>query len=150
MTRITRMLVENSAGTQEIFDFRTTPPAPIDEIPLEDWRAALAVNLDSMFLSARAAFGQMRRQVPQGGRIINNGSISAHVPRPHTAPYTATKHAVTALGRALGIDTLGTGVRVSSVDPGMVDTVTWTNPQPGTYPNLTSNDPADPLANTSP
>ena len=81
-----------------------TPPAPIDEIPLDDWRAALAVNLDAMFLCARAAFGQMRRQSPQGGRIINNGSVSAQVPRPGSATYTTTKHGVTGLTRTLSLD----------------------------------------------
>ena len=81
-----------------------TPPAPIDEIPLDDWRAALAVNLDAMFLCARAAFGQMRRQNPRGGRIINNGSVSAHVPRPGSATYTTTKHGITGLTRTLSLD----------------------------------------------
>jgi NAD(P)-dependent dehydrogenase (short-subunit alcohol dehydrogenase family) len=71
--------------------------APIDEIPVEVWRQIVDINLTGSFLCARAAFGLMRRQKPMGGRIINNGSISAHAPRPYSAPYTATKHAVTGL-----------------------------------------------------
>ena len=76
--------------------------APIDEIPVEDWLAVSTTNITGMFLCARAAFGLMRHQTPQGGRIINNGSISAHVPRPGSAPYTMSKHAVTGLTRSLG------------------------------------------------
>lgn len=77
---------------------------PIDEISLEDWRATVAVNLDGMFLCARAAFRQMRLQSPQGGRIINNGSISAHTPRPGSVAYTSTKHAITGLTKTLALD----------------------------------------------
>ena len=95
-----------------------TPAAPIDEIPLADWRAALAVNLDAMFLCARAAFGQMRRQDPQGGRIINNGSISAHVPRPGSATYTTTKHGVTGLTRALSLDGRPFDIACGQIDIG--------------------------------
>ena len=81
-----------------------TPPGTIDEIPLEDWFASVNVNLTGMYLAARAAFRQMRHQVPQGGRIINNGSIAAHVPRPRSAPYAATKAAVTGLTKSLSLD----------------------------------------------
>jgi NAD(P)-dependent dehydrogenase (short-subunit alcohol dehydrogenase family) len=81
-----------------------TPAGLIDEIPLSDWHMALSVNLTGMFLAARAAFGAMRRQFPMGGRIINNGSISAHVPRPGSVTYTATKHAVTGLTKTLSLD----------------------------------------------
>ncbi|AHD10839.1 MULTISPECIES: SDR family oxidoreductase [Phaeobacter] len=81
-----------------------TPSGTIDEIELEDWFAAVDVNLNGMFLAARAAFRQMRRQSPQGGRIINNGSIAAHVPRPGSAPYAATKSAITGLTRSLSLD----------------------------------------------
>ena len=95
-----------------------TSPGTIDEISLEDWRAALAVNLDAMFLSARAAFGQMRRQDPQGGRIINNGSVSAHVPRPGSAPYTTTKHAVTGLTRSLSLDGRPFDIACGQIDIG--------------------------------
>ncbi len=83
---------------------RSAPAAPIDEIPVATWLEVNAVNITGMFLCARAAFGQMRRQTPQGGRIINNGSISALVPRPGSVPYTMSKHAVTGLTRTLGLD----------------------------------------------
>ncbi len=99
-----------------------TPPAPIDEIALEDWRAALAVNLDAMFLCARAAFGQMRRQTPQGGRIINNGSVSAHVPRPGSATYTTTKHGVTGLTRSLSLDGRPFDIACGQIDIGNAGT----------------------------
>jgi NAD(P)-dependent dehydrogenase (short-subunit alcohol dehydrogenase family) len=81
-----------------------TPAGLIDEISIDDWERALSVNLTGMFLCARAAFGQMRRQTPAGGRIINNGSISAHSPRPGAVSYTATKHAITGLTRQLALD----------------------------------------------
>jgi len=75
-------VVFNNAGTN-------VPPMPIDELTVDQWRQVIDVNLHGAFLIARAAFGQMRKQSPQGGRIINNGSISAHVPRPGSVPYTA-------------------------------------------------------------
>ena len=78
--------------------------APIDEVPVETWMQVVNVNLNGMFLCARAAFRHMRRQDPQGGRIINNGSISAHVPREGSICYTATKHAVTGMTRTLSLD----------------------------------------------
>ena len=81
-----------------------SPPATIDETPVEDWKQVVEVNLTASFLCAREAFKQMRAQSPQGGRIINNGSISAHVPRPGSAPYTSTKHAITGLTRTISLD----------------------------------------------
>ena len=78
--------------------------APIDEIQVDDWRNLIEINLTGSFIAARAAFRIMRHQDPQGGRIINNGSISAHVPRWGSAPYTASKHAVTGLTRAISLD----------------------------------------------
>lgn len=83
---------------------RFGPSGLIDEISPEEWRATVAVNLDGMFLCARAAFRQMRTQSPQGGRIINNGSISAHTPRPRSVAYTSTKHAITGLTKTLALD----------------------------------------------
>jgi NAD(P)-dependent dehydrogenase (short-subunit alcohol dehydrogenase family) len=80
------------------------PVRTIDEMPLEDWYRVVDVNLHGSFLCARAAFAQMRGQDPQGGRIINNGSISAHVPRPGSVHYTVTKHAITGLTRCLSLD----------------------------------------------
>ena len=74
---------------------RGSRPRTLDETPLEDWQAVLDINLSGAVMCARAAFAQMRKQTPQGGRIINNGSISAHAPRPGSVPYTVTKHAIT-------------------------------------------------------
>ncbi len=83
---------------------RGSPPATIDEIDVAVWRAVVDVNLHGMFLCARAAFRTMRHQAPQGGRIINNGSISSMTPRPGAAPYNATKHAVLGLTKSLALD----------------------------------------------
>jgi NAD(P)-dependent dehydrogenase (short-subunit alcohol dehydrogenase family) len=94
------------------------PAAPIDEIPVDDWLRLSQTNITGMFLCARAAFGQMRRQDPQGGRIINNGSISAHVPRPGSAPYTMSKHAVTGLTRTLALDGRRFGIACGQIDIG--------------------------------
>lgn len=94
------------------------PAVPVDELPLEKWFATLNTNVTGSFLCARAAFGLMRRQQPQGGRIINNGSISAHVPRPFTAPYTASKHAVTGLTKALALDGRAFNIVASQIDIG--------------------------------
>lgn len=80
------------------------PASLIDEVPVDVWRSIVDVNLTGSFLCARAAFGMMRRQDPMGGRIINNGSISAHAPRPGSVPYTATKHAITGLTKTLALD----------------------------------------------
>lgn len=78
--------------------------ALIDEMSVADWQRALDINLTGMVLCARAAFGRMRAQDPQGGRIINNGSISAHAPRPRSIAYTTTKHAITGLTKCLALD----------------------------------------------
>ncbi|MEY4695577.1 MAG: hypothetical protein RIT14_5 [Pseudomonadota bacterium] len=94
------------------------PGAPIDEIAVEDWLRLSSVNITGMFLCARAAFGMMRRQAPQGGRIINNGSISAHVPRPGSAPYTVSKHAVTGLTRTLALDGRRFDIACGQIDIG--------------------------------
>lgn len=99
-----------------------TPTAPFDEIALDDWRRAVDVNLTGMFLCARTAFGLMRRQSPQGGRIIQNGSISAHVPRPGAAPYTATKHAITGLTKQIALDGRPFSIAASQIDIGNADT----------------------------
>ncbi|MEM7723869.1 MAG: SDR family oxidoreductase [Pseudomonadota bacterium] len=99
-----------------------TQAAPIDEIPLDDWHRAVNVNLTGMFLCARMAFRIMRRQAPQGGRIINNGSISAHVPRPGAAPYTATKHAVTGLTRQIALDGRPFNIACGQIDIGNAET----------------------------
>ena len=90
----------------------------IDETPIEDWLKVVDVNLTGSFLCARAAFSQMRRQNPQGGRIINNGSVSAQVPRPGSAPYTATKHGLTGLTRSLSLDGRPFNIACGQVDIG--------------------------------
>jgi NAD(P)-dependent dehydrogenase (short-subunit alcohol dehydrogenase family) len=92
--------------------------ATIDEVDLESWDRVVAVNLRGMFLCARAAFAQMRRQQPQGGRIINNGSLSAHVPRPGSVIYTSTKHAITGLTRSISLDGRPFGIACGQVDIG--------------------------------
>ncbi|EEX08592.1 short-chain dehydrogenase/reductase SDR [Ruegeria lacuscaerulensis ITI-1157] len=94
------------------------PAGTIDEIALDDWYQSVNVNLNGMFLCARAAFGAMRRQSPQGGRIINNGSIAAHVPRPNSVHYTATKHAITGLTRSLSLDGRAFGIACGQIDIG--------------------------------
>ena len=94
------------------------PAALIDELSVEDWKAAVDVNLTGMVLAARAAFGAMRRQDPQGGRIINNGSISAHAPRPGSVAYTTTKHAITGLTKALELDGRPFGITCGQIDIG--------------------------------
>ncbi|WP_420857523.1 SDR family oxidoreductase [Marivivens marinus] len=95
-----------------------TPAAPIDEVPLSDWDKAVRVNLSGMVYCARAAFGQMRRQDPLGGRIINNGSISAHVPREGAVTYTVTKHGITGLTRQLALDGRAFGIACGQIDIG--------------------------------
>ena len=95
-----------------------TPPAPIDEIPVADWNRAVSVNLTGMFLSARAAFGMMRHQTPQGGRIINNGSISAYAPREGSVTYTTTKHGVTGLTKTLAYDGRAFDIACGQIDIG--------------------------------
>ena len=80
------------------------PPVPLEDIPYEDWMAVVAVNLTGMFLCTQEAFRMMKAQSPRGGRIINNGSVSADRPRPNSAPYTSTKHAVTGLTKATALD----------------------------------------------
>ena len=94
------------------------PGKPIDEIAVDDWLALCQTNITGMFLCARAAFGLMRRQRPQGGRIINNGSVSAHVPRPGSAPYTMSKHAVTGLTRTLALDGRAFDIACGQIDIG--------------------------------
>jgi len=101
----------NNAGT-------FGPSARVDEIGDEDWDAVVAVNLSGCFRCARAAFRVMRDQDPPGGRIINNGSISAQVPRPWSAPYAATKHALTGLTKAIALDGRPLGIACGQLDVG--------------------------------
>jgi NAD(P)-dependent dehydrogenase (short-subunit alcohol dehydrogenase family) len=104
-------LLVNNAG-------RGAPPTEIDEITLADWQAVVDVNLTGMFLCLREAFRVMRHQDPPGGRIINNGSISAHAPRPRSLAYTATKHAVTGLTKQVQLDGRPYGISCGQIDIG--------------------------------
>jgi NAD(P)-dependent dehydrogenase (short-subunit alcohol dehydrogenase family) len=92
--------------------------APVDEYSLSDWNAVVAVNLTGAFICAREAFRVMSRQTPSGGRIINNGSVSAHAPRPHAVAYTATKHGITGLTKALALEGRGRGISCGQIDVG--------------------------------
>jgi NAD(P)-dependent dehydrogenase (short-subunit alcohol dehydrogenase family) len=91
---------------------------PLDELTLEDWRRVVDVNLTGPFLCAREAIRIMKAQEPKGGRIINNGSISAQVPRPLSAPYTATKHAITGLTKSISLDGRADNIACSQIDIG--------------------------------
>ena len=93
---------------------------PVDELDVEQWRRLIEVNVTGSFLCARAAFGIMRRQHPRGGRIINNGSISATTPRPFSAPYTASKHAITGLTKSLALDGRPFDIACGQIDIGNV------------------------------
>ena len=104
-------LLVNNAGT-------FGPAGSIDEIAVADWDATVATNLTGSFLCAREAFAAMREQRPQGGRVINNGSISAHVPRPGSAAYTATKHAITGLTKSISLDGRPYGIACGQIDIG--------------------------------
>jgi NAD(P)-dependent dehydrogenase (short-subunit alcohol dehydrogenase family) len=104
-------LLFNNAGR----GFKTTL---IDELPVDVWDDVVSINLTGAFLCARAAFRVMRRQSPQGGRIINNGSISAHAPRPGSVPYTATKHAITGLTKTLALDGRPFDIACGQIDIG--------------------------------
>ncbi|CAN5403217.1 SDR family oxidoreductase [soil metagenome] len=94
------------------------PPVTIDEMPLEKWQDVVDTNITGVFLSARAAFGLMRRQTPQGGRIINNGSLSAHVPRVFSTPYTASKHAVAGINKSIALDGRAFNIVATQLDIG--------------------------------
>jgi NAD(P)-dependent dehydrogenase (short-subunit alcohol dehydrogenase family) len=94
------------------------PPQELDEISLDEWQAVVNLNLTAAFLCTREAFGIMRRQRPQGGRIINNGSISAHTPRPRSIAYTATKHAITGLTKSTALDGRAYDIACGQIDIG--------------------------------
>ncbi|MFW3168857.1 SDR family oxidoreductase [Geodermatophilus sp. CPCC 206100] len=104
-------LLFNNAG-------RSAPATDLDATPLAEWQAVVAVNLTGAFLCTREAFRVMRAQRPQGGRIINNGSIAAQVPRPRTAAYTATKHAITGLTKSTSLDGRPFAIACGQIDVG--------------------------------
>jgi NAD(P)-dependent dehydrogenase (short-subunit alcohol dehydrogenase family) len=94
------------------------PPIPIEELTVEQWRSVVDVNLTGAFLCTQAAVRMMKNQTPMGGRIINNGSISAHAPRPNSAPYTATKHAITGLTKSTSLDGRKYNIACGQIDIG--------------------------------
>jgi NAD(P)-dependent dehydrogenase (short-subunit alcohol dehydrogenase family) len=94
------------------------PAGGFDELTFEQWQNVVNINLTGSFLCAQAAFRVMKAQSPQGGRIINNGSISAHAPRPNSAPYTATKHAVTGLTKSISLDGRAFNIACGQIDIG--------------------------------
>jgi NAD(P)-dependent dehydrogenase (short-subunit alcohol dehydrogenase family) len=97
---------------------RGAPAIPLEDFPLEEWQRVVDVNLTAMFLCTQQAIRIMKAQEPRGGRIINNGSISAHAPRPDSAPYTATKHAVTGLTKSTALDGRRHDIACGQIDIG--------------------------------
>ena len=108
-------LLFNNAGTG-------APAIPLEDLSYEQWKAVVDVNLNGMFLCLQEAFRLMKDQQPRGGRIINNGSISAHAPRPNSAPYTATKHAVTGLTKSASLDGRKYDIACGQIDIGNAET----------------------------
>jgi NAD(P)-dependent dehydrogenase (short-subunit alcohol dehydrogenase family) len=108
-------LLFNNAGTG-------APAIPLEDLTIEQWRRVVDVNLTGVFLCSQAAYRLMKEQTPRGGRIINNGSISAHAPRPNSAPYTATKHAVTGLTKATALDGRKYDIACGQIDIGNAET----------------------------
>jgi len=104
-------LLFNNAGV-------VAPLKPLEELSLEEWQRVINTNLTGAFLCSQEAIRIMKRQDPMGGRIINNGSISAHVPRPHSAPYTASKHAITGLTRSISLDSREFNITCGQIDIG--------------------------------
>ncbi len=108
-------VVFNNAGI-------SAPPVEIDELTVDDWQAVIETNITGSFLCARKAFAIMKGQQPKGGRIINNGSISAYAPRPLSAPYTVSKHAITGLTRSLALDGRKHNIACGQIDIGNAET----------------------------
>ena len=108
-------LLFNNAGTG-------APAIPMEELSFEQWKKVVDANLTGSFLCAQAAIRMMKEQNPQGGRIINNGSISAHTPRPFSAPYTATKHAITGLTKSISLDGRPFNIACGQIDIGNAET----------------------------
>lgn len=108
-------LLFNNAGVN-------VPAVPIEELSVDDWRRVVDVNLTGAFLCTQAAVRWMKRQSPRGGRIVNNGSVSAQAPRPNSAPYTATKHAMTGLTKSTALDGRRYDIACGQIDIGNADT----------------------------
>jgi len=100
----------------------SAPPIPLEELTVDQWKSVVDVNLTGTFLCTQEAFHLMKSQDPSGGRIINNGSISAYVPRPNSAPYTATKHAITGLTRSTSLDGRKYDIACGQIDIGNAET----------------------------
>jgi NAD(P)-dependent dehydrogenase (short-subunit alcohol dehydrogenase family) len=111
------------------------PAIPMEELSYEQWSDVVNVNLTGAFLCAQEAIRQMKSQQPRGGRIINNGSISAHVPRPHSAPYTATKHAITGLTRSISLDGRAHNIACGQIDIGNAGDMGGKPPAAALQPN---------------
>jgi NAD(P)-dependent dehydrogenase (short-subunit alcohol dehydrogenase family) len=105
----------NNAGTN-------APPVPLEDLTYAQWKSVLDVNLTGVFLCTQEAFKLMKNQTPRGGRIINNGSVSAHAPRPNSAPYTASKHAITGLTKAIALDGRKYDIACGQIDIGNAGT----------------------------
>ena len=108
-------LLFNNAGT-------SAPAIPLEDLTYEQWKSVVDVNLTGAFLCTQEAFKLMKSQTPRGGRIINNGSVSAHVPRPNSSPYTATKHAITGLTKASALDGRKYDIACGQIDIGNSET----------------------------
>jgi NAD(P)-dependent dehydrogenase (short-subunit alcohol dehydrogenase family) len=119
-------LLFNNAGI-------STRGIPFEDLTYEQWSNVVAVNLTGSFLCAQHAFRMMKEQQPQGGRIINNGSVSAHVPRRHSTPYVATKHALTGLTRSLSLDGRNHNIACGQIDIGNAATTATRTPRAAAY-----------------
>ena len=113
-TKITKKTILITGASQGIGVRAKTP----DKISYEDWKKVIDINLNGSFICAKIAFKIMKDQIPQGGRIINNGSVSAHVPRPGSSPYTASKHAITGLTKSISLDGRPFNIACSQIDIG--------------------------------
>ena len=120
------------------------PAHSIDEMPFENWKSVVDINLNGMFLCAKYAFGLMRKQNPQGGRIINNGSVSSVTPRPGSIPYTATKHAVTGMTKTISLDGRKYDIACSQIDIGNAETPMTQRMKEG-VPQATGNMDVEPV-----
>jgi NAD(P)-dependent dehydrogenase (short-subunit alcohol dehydrogenase family) len=130
-------LLFNNAGSY-------TPGVPMEELSYEQWQATVDVNLTGSFLCAQQAIRIMKAQTPNGGRIINNGSISAHVPRPFSAPYTSTKHAITGLTKSISLDCRNDNIACGQIDIGNAETP-MTRAMPKGVPQANGERAAEPV-----
>jgi len=132
-------LLFNNAGS-------FTPGIPMEELSYEQWQATVDVNLTGPFLCAQQAIRIMKAQTPKGGRIINNGSISAHAPRPFSAPYTSTKHAITGLTKSISLDCRNHNIACGQIDIGNAATP-MTKAMPKGVPQANGECVAEPVMN---